>query len=194
MKIIIYDTEFTAWQGSAQRNWQGPNEFKELIQVSAVKIQLSNNEILLEDELHEFVKPKINPQLSTYIQELTLISQHEVDAGLSASDFFANLQQFCDGGQTPIYSWGNDYHVLQETATINQVDIGWVNSFNLAPLFHANGVPQDTTSGCLFKHFNLDLEVHEHNAKDDVRSLLASLQYFYQQQPQTVHHFLSRQP
>ena len=37
MQIIIFDTEFTAWEGSAQRNWSFDWEYREIIQIAAVK-------------------------------------------------------------------------------------------------------------------------------------------------------------
>lgn len=29
-EVVVFDTEFTAWQGSVERAWQGPGEFREL--------------------------------------------------------------------------------------------------------------------------------------------------------------------
>ena len=34
--FIIFDTEFTAWEGSMERKWSGENEYKELIQISTL--------------------------------------------------------------------------------------------------------------------------------------------------------------
>ena len=31
-RFVIYDTEYTAWEGSLARNWSGPNEHRELLQ------------------------------------------------------------------------------------------------------------------------------------------------------------------
>lgn len=186
MKIIIYDTEFTAWQGSAQRGWQGPNEHKELIQVSALKLEITTSDIRVVDEMHHFIKPTINYQLSDYIKNLTLITQEQVDKGLSANNFYDALKTFTEQGIYPIFSWGNDFHVLQETAQLNQISTDWINSYDLAPIFHDYGVPKSTTSGTLYQFFGLSLKLHEHNAKDDTLSLFHSLRHLHSQHAEKV--------
>ena len=37
-KFIIFDTEYTAWEGSQERNWSGDNEYMELVQIGALKV------------------------------------------------------------------------------------------------------------------------------------------------------------
>ena len=37
--FIIFDTEFTAWEGSQERKWSGENEFRELVQISAIRVK-----------------------------------------------------------------------------------------------------------------------------------------------------------
>ena len=32
---VVYDLEYTAWEGSLERNWGGPNEDPEIIQIGA---------------------------------------------------------------------------------------------------------------------------------------------------------------
>ena len=41
-KIIIFDTEFTAWEGSLARNWNGPGEYREIIQIGAILVDTQN--------------------------------------------------------------------------------------------------------------------------------------------------------
>ena len=35
---IVYDLEFTAWEGSMSHRWLLPGEFKEVVQIGAVKV------------------------------------------------------------------------------------------------------------------------------------------------------------
>ena len=35
-EVVVFDTEFTAWQGSMERGWSGPGEHKEIVQIGAV--------------------------------------------------------------------------------------------------------------------------------------------------------------
>jgi len=37
-QIIIFDTEYTAWEGAKERNWSGSGEHREIVQIAAVKI------------------------------------------------------------------------------------------------------------------------------------------------------------
>lgn len=186
MRLIIYDTEFTAWEGSQHRNWGLSWEARELIQFSASCIQMSEHSLSVISSLDLFVKPNKNPKLSQYIQDLTGITQTDVDNGLLPKAFFKQLDSFCEQGQIPMASWGNDLHVLQETASLNQVSLGNLNSYNLIEVFSPFGINTNVSSGELFKQFDLTLTVHEHNALDDTRSLVASLTALHQQSPKST--------
>ena len=37
-KLIVFDLEFTAWEGSLARHWLAPGEFKEVVQIGAVRL------------------------------------------------------------------------------------------------------------------------------------------------------------
>lgn len=43
--FIIFDTEYTSWEGSQERNWNGENEFRELVQISAIRVKKKGNTI-----------------------------------------------------------------------------------------------------------------------------------------------------
>ncbi|MFL2783003.1 MAG: exonuclease domain-containing protein [Rhodospirillales bacterium] len=79
---VVYDLECTAWPGSSENGWSKINEYREIIQIGAVKFDISAN--LAEiDSCVIHVKPKINPILSDYIINLTGISQKTIeDSGL----------------------------------------------------------------------------------------------------------------
>ena len=36
--LIIYDTEYTSWQGSQERDWSGAREYQELVQIGAIHV------------------------------------------------------------------------------------------------------------------------------------------------------------
>ena len=76
-KIIVFDTEFTAWPGSQERNWGAPGEYKEIVQIGAVKIETEN--FVETDSLDIFIRPQLNPILSDYFIKLTGITQKVVD-------------------------------------------------------------------------------------------------------------------
>ena len=38
-EIVIYDTEYTTWEGAQKRNWSGPGEYREVVNIGAIKIE-----------------------------------------------------------------------------------------------------------------------------------------------------------
>jgi len=186
MQIILYDTEFTAWEGSQERNWSLHWEYKEIIQFSAKKLHLTALNFDLIDEFHTFVKPIKNVQLSNYIMELTKINQDQIEQGLSAQQLFAEIHQFSENFEVPMYSWGNDLHVLEETAHIHNICLKHLNSCDLRPIFEQFSINTNVSSGQLFKNFDIDLSIQEHNALDDTLSLYESLKQLHKQNPKKL--------
>jgi len=75
MKYIVFDTEFTSWEGSQENNWSKKGEHRELVQIGAYKIH--NGEII--ETLNLFIKPRINPLLSKYFIDLTGITNKKIN-------------------------------------------------------------------------------------------------------------------
>ena len=78
-EFIIFDTEFTAWKNSNKNNWKNKNEYKELVQIGALKVKKTNNTLKIIDKLNIYIKPEINQELSTYFKNLTGISQLTIE-------------------------------------------------------------------------------------------------------------------
>lgn len=180
-EVVIFDTEFTTWEGAMQRNWSGENEHRELVQIAAQKINLHTAEVLRSFEV--LVKPQINPELSEYFVELTHITQAQIET--SGIIFAEAYQLFMDwAGGVKKYSFSqtldsaSDMGVLQENIalyslplSLDEAEFGTVTG-----VFQAVGI--DTTqynSGRLYQAFDLDLSGHQHNAMHDVDSIVASL-------------------
>ncbi|MEK7109115.1 MAG: 3'-5' exonuclease, partial [Patescibacteria group bacterium] len=97
-KFVLFDTEFTSWEGAMARNWSGPGEYREVIQIGAIRV----------DKLQEagsfcvYVKPIKNPELSAFIKELTGISQETVDKeGKPLGEALSGFKDFV--GDLPAY-------------------------------------------------------------------------------------------
>ena len=68
--IVIFDLEWTAWEGSKERNWTGLGEKREIVQIGAIK--LSYDDGLTEIGMFDcYVKPQFSPILSDYFTNLT---------------------------------------------------------------------------------------------------------------------------
>lgn len=182
MQIIIYDTEFTAWEGSTQRNWSLDWEHREIIQIAAAKIDVSSNGVRVISSFNALVKPVINPTLSDYIIQLTGIEQQMLDEmGIDYPSALQQLYIFSQEGTLPCYSWGNDKHVLIDNCLLNAIEMPQFSAdfYNLnTTIRKANIDGAQFCSGELANYLGLDLQGHVHNALYDVRSLALALNYW----------------
>jgi inhibitor of KinA sporulation pathway (predicted exonuclease) len=80
---VVFDLEFTAWEGSMAARWSRPGEFTELVQIGAVRLNADTFEELGAIDL--LVRPRLNPVLSDYFVELTGIGNVEMAARGSTS-------------------------------------------------------------------------------------------------------------
>ena len=54
--FIIFDTEFTAWKGSQERDWSGENEERELVQIGALKVKKLKTTIKVVKKLNIYIR------------------------------------------------------------------------------------------------------------------------------------------
>ena len=183
MKYIVFDTEFTSWEGSMENNWSREGEHRELVQIGALKI--SDGEII--DKLDILVKPQINPILSDYFQKLTLITNKDIsEKGIHIYDALEKFYQFSKNFE--IYSYGNDYSIILENLILNKAPIrskffseNWKNKFyDFKTLLYDYEIdPSKYTSGTIYKAFNIKMDSKHkvHNALRDAYSLYLSFEY-----------------
>jgi inhibitor of KinA sporulation pathway (predicted exonuclease) len=178
-EIIIYDTEYTAWEGSLERNWSGENEYKELIQISAIRV----NSTINFEEMHVldlYVRPLRNPILSPYISHLTDITQNDInEKGLHPANALREFGSFC--GQTRAWSYGRDDLILNDNRRLTELSPSpHSGGFgDLRPIFAGLGIDVNTySSGTLHTAVGADLQGHTHNALFDVRSIISALKHF----------------
>ena len=178
--FILFDLEYTAWDGSYKRNWSGKNEHREIIQMGAIRVQGSD----LSEEMHlgRYVKPTINPVLSDFIVSFTGIAQSDVD--IQGVSFKKILEEFQHAvGDLPAYCWGRDIEVLKENCNLNSI---LMPSFFaqlknlkpiLAPVFASVGIDiAQYTSGTLISAFTVTGESRRaHDALNDMRNFLDAL-------------------
>ena len=180
-QLVIFDTEFTTWEGAKERDWSGLNEHREIVQIAAQKIDLKHETVV--DRYEQLVRPQINSELSDYFQKLTGINQSSVDTyGVDFQDMFEVFDAWA--GDLERYAYGcradepADVVVLEENIALYELPLTILRQQygNLASVYQSIGV--DTSqynSGKLFEAFGLKLDGHEHNAMHDVDSLVQSL-------------------
>lgn len=107
---VVYDLEFTAWDGSMLRRWLGPGEYKEVIQIGAVKVTSEFSPI---ERFECLIRPRLNPQLSRYIEDLTGITNAAIAArGIDFVSGYENFVAFAGG--LPLIAFGRDDLVLRD--------------------------------------------------------------------------------
>src|SRR6478735_10006287 len=74
--ITIFDLEYTAWECSMARHWLTPGEFREVVQIGAVRLDADSFAIL--DTFEALVVPRVNSVLSPYFEKLTGITSRQL--------------------------------------------------------------------------------------------------------------------
>ena len=177
-ELVLYDLEYTAWEGSQERKWSGPNEYREIIQIGAIRV---SPDLVERDSFLEYVRPVKNPQLSDFITELTGISQDDIDTkGISFSTAFEKFRAFV--GETTSYCWGRDTEILEENTGFAGVpqSLPRCQFADLRPIareaFSDAGVDiDDYSSGTLIQAFGIDSGRRAHDAINDMRNLLDAI-------------------
>src|SRR5665213_189095 len=91
--LTVFDLEYTAWECSMARHWLEPGQFREVVQIGAVK--LDGRDLSLLDEFDVLVRPRINPALSPYFENLTGIGNDAVAVrGLDFVDAYGRFAAF----------------------------------------------------------------------------------------------------
>ena len=107
-RIAVLDMEWTSWEGAWARGWSGPGEFREVVEIGLVT--LSDDGALTEiNHFQVYVRPILNPTLSTYFINLTGITQATVDSeGVTLAAAQERMQGYLENASMDIYSHGQD--------------------------------------------------------------------------------------
>lgn len=171
-EIIVFDTEYTAWEGSEERNWSEPNEHREIVQIGAVKIR--TDDLAELSSFAVFVKPEKNPILSPYFTALTGISQEKIETG--GVSFAEAIERFAAwaGGLT-MYCWGSDAKVMRANAELAGIIFPFAPSLfcDARAVFREHGVPAENyMSSTIVRAFGREPERRGHDALNDARAIV----------------------
>ena len=185
-KFIIFDTEYTAWEGSQERNWSRDNEYMELVQIGALKVIKTDTTIKIVKKFNIYIKPKKNPELSEYFINLTGITQNTIDEkAVTFNEAMKQFYNFCktkNNVKLPMFSYGNDYDIIKYNLKLNSINkksrfYKWEKKFyDIRPIFDCYVDTSEYTSGTIYKAFNINKKItHVHNALCDCKSIFISL-------------------
>ncbi len=173
---VVYDLEFTAWEGSMRHRWLRPGEFKEVVQIGAVKVDPLSLAVL--DRFSVFVRPRINPGLSPYLEKLTGITTDILrDQGRDFAVALAAFLDFVDGGVCAAF--GRDELVFEENLRLYglRAPANLPEFRDLRPWFRGNGIETHGLHSCdIGPRLGVPFEGQSHNALADCLSVVAGMQ------------------
>jgi DNA polymerase III epsilon subunit-like protein len=107
---VVFDLEFTAWDTSMATHWLRPGEYREIVQFGAVKVDAA---FATGESLDVVVRPRLNPVLTPYLENLTGIANAEVAArGVDFVEAYRAFLAFADG--LPAIAFGRDDLVIAD--------------------------------------------------------------------------------
>lgn len=173
-RIVVYDTEFTSWPGFMEKGLKEEGRYPEIIQIGAVVIDLDDNQVEV-DAFSTLVVPAINPELSTYIQKLTNISQAELDrGGVPFGDALEQFLSFVPNDACALVCHGRDGEVIELNCDLNGLahPEGLPIEIDFNELLLSKGLlDKPAASSTLPDIFGLEASGEPHNALDDARAL-----------------------
>lgn len=174
-ECVIFDTEFTTWEGAMGRGWSGKNEYKEIVQIGAIIVDTDT--LKEKDHLLLYVKPVKNPQLSEYFTNLTGITQKTVDdKSASLEVALESLNVFA--GDRDFYSFGPDAEVIRDNCDLLGIPFlfGIIRFHDIRQTFNAFGVATDGfMSGNIVRAFGEEPKRAGHDGLCDARTILDGL-------------------
>ncbi len=174
---IVFDTEFTAWQGSMERHWSGPGEFREIVQIGGVSIDGAT--LAETGTFSVLIKPVLNPVMSDYLVTLTRITNERL--AVEGTDFVSGVQAFLKfAAGRPMFCYGRDDKVIAANAKLLGVREAWprVTAYDLKDWLLRVGIPlTGIHSGALAEHVGGVSQGIGHDAVTDSRSLAEAIRY-----------------
>lgn len=174
--LTVFDLEFTAWECSMASHWLRPGEFKEVVQIGAVRLDADSFQIL--DEFEILIRPRVNSVLSPYFENLTgitnaMLAQRGVDF-TEGYDRFLNF-----AGMAPICAFGHDEWVLEEN-----IRLYGLKQMKTLPEFHDLRAwfaehqmdPRGVHSCDIGPSLGAPFIGRAHNALDDARSVASGME------------------
>lgn len=173
--LTVFDLEFTAWEGSLARQWLGPGEFKEVVQIGAVRLNAES--MVVEASFDCLVMPRVNGKVSNYFENLTGITNARLAAG--SVDFEIAYRRFVEfAGTSAVAAFGHDDWVLEENIRLYGLKSmpALPEFLELRSWFARHGVDPDGLHSCdVGPILGVPFEGRAHDALCDARSIAAGM-------------------
>jgi inhibitor of KinA sporulation pathway (predicted exonuclease) len=172
---VVFDLEFTAWEGSVAHRWSRPGEFTELVQVGALRVDARS--FAVEAEMDVLVRPRLNPVLSGYFARLTGITNEELGArGVDFAKAHDEFIRFASG--VTIVAFGRDDLIFETNLKLYGIrDAPPLPPYvNIVPWLIENGIDPKGKNACdVGPLAGATFKGRKHNALADAHSVLAGI-------------------
>lgn len=192
--VVVFSLEWTAWEGSRERDWSGPREEREIVEIAAVKLDGADG--LQETMVFEnLARPMKNPIVSQYFTELTGITQTQLDNyAMPFGESLTLFEGFVGYDGAPVLCMGRDEDILRHNCALNHLPCPFPDNqlHNIGPTIAAAAErPVSSISAKnLPEIFAFPPPVDSHRALSDVRCLTEALRVLTGRHPPgeaTVH-------
>lgn len=179
--LVIFDLEFTSWEGYYESRWTLPGKHRDIVQIGAVRLDRTAG--LVETAAFEIlVRPRRHPELSAYFTGLTGISQAEVDRhGLDLAEAVAAFGAFCSGPSVQLCSHGEDFEILAENCRAAGISCPApvAGAIDLSPWlgWYLGKDGERVTSADLPAALGLEAAGQRHQGLDDARAIALALRH-----------------
>ncbi|HWU27020.1 MAG TPA: 3'-5' exonuclease [Rhizomicrobium sp.] len=168
---VVFDLEFTAWSGSMEHRWLRPGEFREIVQIGAVKLNAARLDHIAD--FNVLVRPRLNPVLSSYFEELTGLTNCAVaEHGCDFADAYRAFLAFVDNA--PLCSFGRDDLVIRDNLRLYGLPEmpALPRCSNIVPWLAEQGIDPRGLHACdIASAAGAEFSGRRHDALDDARSV-----------------------
>lgn len=173
MNYIILDLEATCWQE------RGLKQKSEIIEIGALRV---NKEQGVDGSFAEFVRPFVHPQLSPFCQQLTTITQEQVDGAAPFPEVIARFQEWMPLSEPYVLcSWGSyDRQQLSQDCQLHGLPTDWLQSHISLKHQHATIRELRRPMGMVgaLQLEGISLEGTHHRGIDDARNITRIFQKY----------------
>ena len=173
MNVIVFDLE---WNQVLEGRTRNKNLSGEIIQIGAAIIDEDCN---IKDTFSCLIKPVIYRKMNRHVADLTLISDKDLESGISFKEAIISFKQWC-GDDAILISWGpDDISMLKHNLRFFNMDYEWLpETYDGQLMFDDMEMQEDRQwplNYALF-HFN-EKPDGAHNALVDVISTVKVLKH-----------------
>lgn len=176
MNYIVLDME---WNYPLTRKKKVRDPFflrGEIIQIGAVKLDA---QLEVCDSFEAMIRPEFYPYINRKVQKLTLITQSDVEQGISFEKAIYQFKQWCGPGDI-ILTWGcEDIQMLIDNLDFRDMDFDWIpEDFDAQWMFDDQVTLENRRYSLDYARFKFDVKGRNaHNALNDAYNTAEVLQH-----------------